>query len=210
MRPRRRIGRPQARGGKPLGEIFQDRQRLPDVDAVVVQRRHLAGAGNLRHARLEVRSIERDHNLVEGDAGDLHGDPGTERPRRIILVTDDERKRQDRPPLPTRRFHTSRDHLDPAARRAAERAVLGRIDDRRWPAAIGVEQNRRRRIRRCNCPSAFPANHMDSGFAGRTARPGPPVRAHPQGRSGAGSRRRSMSVAPMHLAPALQSARRSQ
>ncbi len=56
----------------------------------------------LRHPRLEVRRIERDHHLVEGDARDLHGDPRPERPRRIVLVADDERERQGRPPLVSR------------------------------------------------------------------------------------------------------------
>jgi len=54
MGARRRIGRPELRGGKTFGEIFQDRQRFPDMDAIVVERGHLAGAGNFRNARLEV------------------------------------------------------------------------------------------------------------------------------------------------------------
>src|SRR6478609_3878916 len=74
------VGRPQAGGGKPLGEIFEDRQRLPDLNAAVRQRRHLARARNLAHPLLEVVGIERDHLFFERDPCHLHRDPGPERP----------------------------------------------------------------------------------------------------------------------------------
>ena len=52
-----RASRPPARGplvGKFLGEIFDDRERLPDVHVAVDQHRHLAGRRVLRQPRLEV------------------------------------------------------------------------------------------------------------------------------------------------------------
>ena len=88
-----RVGRPQVGVGKPLGEIFEDRQRLPDLNAAVGERRHLAGARNLAHPLLEVVGIERDHLFFERDSCDLHRDPGPERPRRVVLVADDELER---------------------------------------------------------------------------------------------------------------------
>jgi len=90
MEARRRIGRPEAGVGMLLGEVFEDRQRLPDLRVAVDKRRHLAGARNLGHPRFEILGIERDHLFVESNARDLHGNPWAQRPRRIILVADDE------------------------------------------------------------------------------------------------------------------------
>ena len=50
VRARHRIGRPQAGVGKFLGQIFEDRERLPDLHLAVGERRHLAGARDLTQA----------------------------------------------------------------------------------------------------------------------------------------------------------------
>jgi len=80
VRARRPLGGPEAGWREGLGEIVEDRKRLPDADVAVNQHRHLAAAGQLADARLEVLGIERDHLLRKGDAGDLHREPRTERP----------------------------------------------------------------------------------------------------------------------------------
>src|SRR5215475_7936342 len=74
-----------------------DRQRFPDPDVAVDQDRHLPGRREPQQRRLELRIVERDHLLRKRDAGRLQGDPGAERPRRIVLVAEHQRERHDLP-----------------------------------------------------------------------------------------------------------------
>ena len=63
----------------------------------VDQDRHLAGGRMRADLRLAALDVERDHRLVERDAGGLHGDPRPHRPGGIVLVADDELERHGAP-----------------------------------------------------------------------------------------------------------------
>jgi hypothetical protein len=108
LRARTRLGRPQPRGRKFLGEVFQDRKRFPNLHVAILERGHLAGAGHLGDARLEIRGLERDYLFLERNAGDPHGNPWPERPGRIVLVADDELERHPMPWVATRRWWAER------------------------------------------------------------------------------------------------------
>ena len=88
------IPRPNAFVGKLVGEILHDGERLPHVHVAIDQHRHEAGRRIGGEPRLEVRiaerRAERDQDFLERNAERLHGDPRPERPRRIVLVGDDE------------------------------------------------------------------------------------------------------------------------
>ncbi len=92
----RRIFGPEKSIRKILGQIFKDRQRLPDTYIAVDQRRHSAGTAEGRHPRFKVRSIERYQRLLECNTGDLHRQPRPERPGRVILIADDQAKSHGR------------------------------------------------------------------------------------------------------------------
>ena len=88
-RAQRRL-RPQLCCGKFLREVLQDRERFPDAGVRINKHGHLAAAGEGAHARLEVRSIERDDLFLERDVCHFHGKPWPQRPRRVIFIADDE------------------------------------------------------------------------------------------------------------------------
>ncbi len=89
-RPR---AKPRVRGpnaGMPLGQVFQDRERIPDVRLAVHQDGHLAGRRMLEDLLLAARPVERHAQLAERDAEHLHRQPGPQRPGRVVLVADDQ------------------------------------------------------------------------------------------------------------------------
>src|SRR4051812_39671502 len=91
MRPRRFVLRPECGSGKRLGQIFDDRERFPNLDVAVEQDGDFAVEARA-DALLEVRRLELDQLLGERNPGRLHRDPWPERPGRVVLVADDERK----------------------------------------------------------------------------------------------------------------------
>src|SRR5580704_4066564 len=90
MRSRRSLLRPQTGRRKFLSQVFEDSKRFPDASLAVNEDGHLAGTAQRNHALLEVLRFKRDHRFFESNAGNLHRQPGPERPRRIVLVTDDQ------------------------------------------------------------------------------------------------------------------------
>ena len=98
QRARRRIGGPET-GHREISR--QDIRGLPATPRRARCRRSSAGTlpvlETLRHARLEIRGLERDHLFLESNARDLHGDPWPKRPGGIVLVADDELERHARP-----------------------------------------------------------------------------------------------------------------
>jgi hypothetical protein len=101
--PRRaRVLRPQLVLRKLLGQVFGNRQRVPDHESVVDQRRHLAARADRPDTLLELRiggeRVEAHLDFVERDAGLLEQHPGPHRPGRIILVADVEREHAGLPP----------------------------------------------------------------------------------------------------------------
>src|SRR6202049_1942768 len=95
------IVRPKLCVRKFFGEIFEDRQRFPDMNLAVGERRHLSRRRGFCNGPLELRVVQRDHPFLEGNTRSLHGDPGPERPRRIVLVADDEFHQGPRPAADT-------------------------------------------------------------------------------------------------------------
>src|SRR5215469_1980591 len=87
--------RPQARMRILFGEIVEDRKRLPDPDLTIGEAGNLAGRRYGTDPLLEVGGVERDHFFGERNAGDLHGEPWPQRPRRVALVADEEEEAHD-------------------------------------------------------------------------------------------------------------------
>src|SRR5260221_565754 len=91
-RPRHRarlgLGRPQARLGETLGEIFADRQRLPDDELAVVQRRHPRRGRMPQDRGARGRLAQRHQHFLEARPALLQHQPGAQRPGGIILVGD--------------------------------------------------------------------------------------------------------------------------
>jgi hypothetical protein len=69
MRPRRPIGRQQAGIRGDLGEIFSNRQRVPDRYAVMAQPRH-------QHRGRQQQQLLARAEIVDGDALLLEIEPG--------------------------------------------------------------------------------------------------------------------------------------
>ena len=92
-----RLARPQPRGRELLGEVFEDRQRFPDMRIAVDQHRHLAGAARRLKPRFEIGRIERDQRFLERNPRALHRQPRPERPRGIVLVADNQSQRHGEP-----------------------------------------------------------------------------------------------------------------
>ena len=87
--------RPDRLFGMGLGNIFDDRERLPDRDLAVLQRRALSRRRVLEHARARFRLIHRDDHFLERDLQLREQDPGPQRPRRIGFVGEDQLQRHD-------------------------------------------------------------------------------------------------------------------
>jgi hypothetical protein len=96
MRPHLRIARPQAGLGKLFRQVFKDRQRFPDTRVALDQHRHLPGPAQNREARFEIRRVEWNHRFLKCDPRDLHRQPRSERPGRVVFVADGELKTHGR------------------------------------------------------------------------------------------------------------------
>jgi uncharacterized protein (TIGR02996 family) len=90
LRPVRRVAWPQLGGGEELRQVLADRQRVPHGQVRVAQDRHAPGRRPRVDLRPRVLLIERDHDLVERRARRVHREPAAHRPRRVVLVTDDD------------------------------------------------------------------------------------------------------------------------
>ena len=91
MCARRTIGRPQLRIGKPLCQILDNGQRIPDRDVAIDERRHFSRLCNVENALLiGAVCIKRNDDLTERNVRAFQRHPWPHRPRRIILVADDE------------------------------------------------------------------------------------------------------------------------
>src|SRR5258708_22119978 len=82
------LGRPQARLGETLGEIFADRQRLPEDELAVVQRRHPRRGRMPQDRGARGRLAQRHQHFLEARPALLQHQPGAQRPGGIILVGD--------------------------------------------------------------------------------------------------------------------------
>ena len=74
-----------------LGQVFGDRQRVPDNGVAVVQAGHVARwrIGGVR--RVGSDALQLYENFAKRRARQLGREPSPQRPRRIILVADVER-----------------------------------------------------------------------------------------------------------------------
>src|SRR5216684_6790465 len=91
---------PQLRFRKPFGEVFDNGQRIPDRDVAVDQRGNLARMCETQDPLLVgITGIERDKNFIEGDIVGSQRQPRPHRPRRIVLVADDELQSHASPPF---------------------------------------------------------------------------------------------------------------
>ena len=99
--PRMHLGRERAGAGalgrirRPelavaLRQVLEDGQRIPYRGLAVDQDRHLAGRRMPEDRVLGALLVQRDLLLVEVEAEHLHRDPWPQRPRRVVLVADDE------------------------------------------------------------------------------------------------------------------------
>src|SRR5690242_15080747 len=91
MGPRSCVAGPQPRIWKLLGQIFEDRERFPYALAGIYKYRNFPRRRILQNLFTATGLIKRNNLFFEGNAGDLHGDPGTQRPGRIVFIADDER-----------------------------------------------------------------------------------------------------------------------
>ena len=72
------IARPETGGRKFFGEIFEDRERLPNAYIAVEEYRHLASAGHFHNPLFEISRFQGHDRFRKRDTRtrDLHGDPG--------------------------------------------------------------------------------------------------------------------------------------
>jgi hypothetical protein len=90
MRPRLHVGRQQARLGLDFVQVFADRQRVPDLDAAVQQRRHPHRGRQQQDFGLHGRVVGRDHLFGELQPGELRHQPAAQGPGAVVLAADGE------------------------------------------------------------------------------------------------------------------------
>ncbi len=88
--PRHPVPRPDGPVGIEVGDIFDDRQTVPDEQRTIAQDRHFARRRVGQNAGLCVRLPQLDAYLFERDAKPLEHQPGPEAPARPGFVADDE------------------------------------------------------------------------------------------------------------------------
>ena len=66
---------------------------FPNPHLAVDEHRHPAGAAQSGNARLEIFRFKRDHGFLERDPCRFQGEPRPQRPRRVVLVADDQVQR---------------------------------------------------------------------------------------------------------------------
>ena len=75
-RTRRGVVGPHA--GVPLGQIFRDRQRIPDNRLAVMQRGHVARRRVRQVRRIRADALQLDDHFVERRTGELRGEPAAQ------------------------------------------------------------------------------------------------------------------------------------
>ena len=83
----------QAGLGPDLVEVLGDRQRVPDLRAVVRQARHADRRRQQQQLLARVGVVGRDHHLVELEPGEARQQPAAQRPRRVVLAAERQRRR---------------------------------------------------------------------------------------------------------------------
>src|SRR5690242_6807058 len=86
----RPIGRKQPRTGLDFVEIFSDRQRVPDFQAVVSKARHKERGRQQEQFRSSRGIVRRNLLLSEIEARHFAEPPAAQRPRAVILACDAE------------------------------------------------------------------------------------------------------------------------
>ena len=90
MRARGAVRRQQPGVGFELVEIFRDRQRVPDLDAVMRQARHQEGGREQQQFGAGGGVVARQDLLVEIEARHLAEQPAAQRPGAVVLAADRE------------------------------------------------------------------------------------------------------------------------
>src|SRR3974390_1471510 len=94
LRPLRLLHRPQSLFRKFFGNVFDDRQRIPDRDVAVDQHRHLTGARDVKDPLFTGSAgIKRNEYFLEFYVVGAKRQPWPHRPRRIVPVADHELQR---------------------------------------------------------------------------------------------------------------------
>ena len=90
VRARLDVRRQQAGLGLDLVQVLADRQRVPDLDAAVLQRGHQHRGRQQQHLGLHRRVVGRDHLLGEIQPREPAHQPAAQRPGAVVLAADRE------------------------------------------------------------------------------------------------------------------------
>ena len=131
---RRQGGRPAAAVEPALVGVLADRQRIPDHQPFIVQRRDAPGRRPAPDLVMERGRVEREQVLLEADAEMPQQQPRPQRPRGVVLVADDEQGHGGLRGQPDGRRPCSRPP-DPPARRGPVR-VQGQRQPGGWRPTV--------------------------------------------------------------------------
>ena len=92
MGARDAIRRAAGRRRADLVQVLGDRQRVPDLRAIVRQAGHADRRRQQQELLARVGVVGRDHHLVEVEPGEARQQPAAQRPRRIVLAAERQRR----------------------------------------------------------------------------------------------------------------------
>jgi hypothetical protein len=105
VRARGAIRGQQAAVGDDLGEVLADRERVPHLDAIVRQARHPDARRQQQDLLTRVGIVRTDDHLIEREPGEARHQPTAQRPGRIVLAAEGQRRfRLDRGTAAARRL----------------------------------------------------------------------------------------------------------